>query len=153
MGFYHLVNLVEDTVCHRLQARGSRLRDICRHDNGIQTTLIHLMQIDLQALVAAEEIDTLREEHGSVAVAVESHQTFVNLTDLTIAGSLLNQPLKDGQSVGKPLGMPLHAQDGLKLGTLHRLDNAILGFCHHAELIACFANGLMVEGIDIEQLL
>ena len=45
--------------------------------------------------------------------------------------------------------MPLHADDGLELVTLHCLDDVIRRLGCDVELGSCLTHGLMVETVDV----
>ena len=98
-------------------------------------------------------MDALGEEHRGVAMGVERQDTIVRQMGLAIGSSLGYQPLEQGKSRLQALGMPLHTQHRLKLGALDRLDDAISGLGHHAELITRRLHGLMVERVDKKRLL
>ena len=61
---------------------------------------------------------------------------------------LFNQPLKQRKTLFfHPFGMPLHAQEGFKLGAFHCLGHTIYSGCSKLKLAASIANGLMMERV------
>ena len=134
-GDAHIVAVISANGCYLVKDMigiGSRilrrLWQISHHDRSIEAAFGHLGQINENARVALIETDTLREEHGRVAMGVEGENTVVHTMGIPVARSLTNQPLEQGESALHTLWVPLHTQDRLELRTLNGLDNAV-GCC------------------------
>ena len=144
---HYLFYLVEDTVGKGSGMVGG-LRQVGYHDGSILTPFGHLLQVDENLGVALVEVDAFGEEHGGVAVGVEGEYTVVDTVGGTVAGGFADEPLEEGQSVGKAFGMPLDAEDGFVFIALHGFDDAVGGCGHGAEERTGVADSLMVEGVD-----
>ena len=95
---HQFLNLVKnqvgilDRTCHvesNLRREGFAnlgLREISHHDGSILMTFSHLVQVDKNALVAAAEIHTLREEHRRIEMGIEGEHTAVQVTGFPIVG-------------------------------------------------------------------
>ena len=138
------LNLVEDAIgiCCRILGW---LGQISHHDGCILPSFGHLVQINENLGIALLKVDSLGEKHRGIAMGIECEHTVVGAMRLTIALSLVNQPLEQWQALFQTLWMPLHTQYRFKLATLHRLDDAIGRLSHNLELIASLGHSLMME--------
>ena len=102
------------------------LWQVSYHDGCILTTFCHLMEVNEDAWVALLEVDTLREEHGCVAVSIERQHTIVHLMGLAIGLSLAYEPLEQRLSaVAHTLRVPLNTKNTLELCALNSLNDTI----------------------------
>ena len=141
---YDNLNLVEDAISISLGVI-RRLRQISHHDGCILTTFGHLVQVYKNLSIAMVKVDTLWKEHWCVTMSIERQNPIVGSMSLTIALGLSNKPLEQRQALFQTLRMPLNTQYRLKLGALHRLNNAISRFCNNSEFVACLSHSLMME--------
>ncbi len=110
------------------------LWQIGHHEDGIQTTFRHLVQVYEDAWVALMEVDALRKEHRGVDMCVDGENLLVQLSGTTVDISLLNQPAEQGLPVAaQPFGMPLYTHDGFFFTAFHRFDDAVGSRCRYAE--------------------
>ena len=82
---------------------------------------------------------------------VEGEDAVVHIAGGAVGGGFVDEPGEEGQTLfHETFGMPLDAKDALVLAALDGLDGAVRGCGGDAEQRASFANGLMMEGVDVE---
>ena len=111
------------------------------------------MKVDKDARVAMVEPDTLRKEHRSVAMGVES-----KIAGMKLLGSIelvcpFYQPTEDFLTFRlEPFWMPLHTENRLVLAALYGLDDVVGRTGNDTEALAGLAHSLMMKRIDHDAL-
>ena len=82
-------------------------------------------------------------------MGVEGQHAVVHLMSLTIGIGLSYEPLEQGLSLSHALWMPLHTENAFVFSTLYCLNDTVRSRCRDTELAARIADGLMVEGVDM----
>ena len=129
------------------------LGQVGSHNGGIESALLHLVQVQTHLGAATRDVDALVEVHRRVAMRVERQDAAVHFAGTAITVGFAREMLEEGyhHAVGlhdETLGMPLYADDALEFVALHGFYDTVCGTCGDAQLRSGIAHALMVERID-----